>query len=179
MKTELEQIKDIISTFNAFEYAEILVQTEKKHSSVTQLNIKTNKSKAVVLDYEDYMKQVWSTKKEVALEECIEASRNSKLNEYAKLIQMYTGWIQNGRLFVLNKAEKFVSFIYEIKKDGYTLNAKPKTVICKTHYNPLNVDCIEENISAKHLSETIINGGYEISKDEKYLIKECDKLINV
>ncbi len=130
------------------------------------------------------MTQYWGSGKNPTFEQSVEASRRSKLDQYAKDISMYTGWVKNGKIFVLNKKEKFVSFLYEITRAGHSLDSKPKTISLRTHYNPRNVDCVEQHIWAKRFPidasfkvSPMTNDEYEISTDEKKLIKQCDKLI--
>lgn len=173
---KLQHIQWILDSYSAFEYAEIRLEQERNNFSLCTMNTSTGEVKETKPEYYEYMKQTWHYKDSPPLEECIENSRNSKLMEYAKMLKMWTGFIENGKLFVLNKKEKFVSFIYEIEKDGIGLSAKPISVIAKTHYNPKKVDCIEDVFNAKYLSSEIEKELYDISKDEKALINECNVL---
>lgn len=176
MRTELEYIEYIITNHTAMMYAEIMLGKEKNSCEGTHYNLATHTVTTIDMTYKEYMTQAWSTKNKATLEECIEASRISKLNHYAKMIEMYTGWVKNGKLFVLNKKEKFVSFLYELKRESESLDSPIKSVIIRTNYNPLKVDCIEDNINPKYLSKQISDENYDISQNELQLIEDCNKL---
>ena len=47
-----------------------------------------------------------------------------------------------------------------------------------THYNPLNVDCIEQSVSNNQFFKEL-ESRFEISANEEMLIKECDELIKM
>lgn len=174
----LNNIKNIIESFTAKEYADFMIEEEKVNFSLTTFNSSTGEAKEEKPEYYEYMRQTWHWEEKPTLEACVENSYISKLNQYADFVKMYTGWVKNGKLFVLNKEEKFVSFIYDIKKDGGTLDAKPVSAVLYTHYNPLNVDCIEESIAHEHIFNQLFGDGkYDISTDEHQLIGECELLI--
>lgn len=151
--TSLSAIKQIISTKTAFQYADEMLKLEKENSK----------------DYYESMRAMWSGKDNPTLEECIEASRMSKLNRYAEAIKLYTGWISNGKVFVLDKEDKIVYFLYNKRSDGVTE--------LYNHFNPLNVDRISEHVNSKCLSEYIVTGKYDVSADEEAIIGECLNLI--
>lgn len=176
---QLDVITEIITNYTPFSYAEKMLEKEKANFSLTIMNGISGEIKHVRPDdYYEYMRQTWHWEEKPPLEECIEKSRMSKLEAYANAIKMYTGWVKNGKLFVLNRKEKFVSFLYEVVKDGNNLDSKPQTVSLHAHYNPLNVDCFEESMSHKYLFDQVVNGGhYDISTDENRMITECDLLI--
>jgi hypothetical protein len=179
MKTQLKYIEEIITNYSAVKYAEIMLEKEKENFTLLEYNTQIGKTKETKPSYYEYMKQMWHWKDNPPIEECVEASRLSKLNKYAEMVQMYSGWIKNGRLFVLNKKEGFVSFLYKLEKEGYTLNSKIRTVVIRTNYNPKGVDCIEDNINPKYFSEMISDEHYDISKNEKELNDLCDQLCAV
>ena len=176
MKTQLQYIKEIITNHTAVQYAEMMLEKEKKNCTIHIFNASTRKVIQKNMNYYEYMKQTWHWEDNPPIEECIEASRISKLNEYAEAVQMYSGWIKNGKLFVLNKREAFVSFIYKIDKESLMRDSKIKSVIVRTNYNPREVDCIEESLNPRYFSEMISDEHYDISKNEKELNALCDKL---
>lgn len=179
MELQLNNIKDIITNFTATQYAEMMVQKEKENFCLTTINTSTGAVKEEKPEYYEYMRQTWHWEEKPSLEACIESSYISKLNQYAEAVKMYTGWVRNGKLFVLNKEEKFVSFLFGVVKDGDNLDSKPVSARLYTHYNPLNVDCIEESIAHEHIFNQLFgdNSKYDISTDEHQLIGECELLI--
>lgn len=174
--TELQRIETIITNYTATEYADMMIQREKENFSLTVLDTNTNTIKQVDCDYYEYMRQMWHWEENPPLEKCIENSYISKLQDYAELTSTYAGFIKNGRLFVLNKKEKFVSFLYNTTKDSARLSAKPKNIELKTNYNPNKVDCISETLKASYFDKLIQNGDFIVSKDGKELNELCDKL---
>jgi len=178
MNLQLNNIKDIITKFTATQYAEMMVQQEKENFCLTTFNTSTGEVKEEKPEYYEYMRQTWHWEEKPSLEACIESSYISKLNQYAEAVKMYTGWVKNGKLFILNKEEKFVSFLFGVVKDGCNLNSKPVLAELHTHYNPLNVDCLEESVSHEHIFNQLFGDGkYDISTDEHQLIGECELLI--
>lgn len=178
MELQLHIIKNLISTYTAFEYAEMMLEKEKDNYYVLTFNSVTGTTKESKPDYYTYMRNTWHYKEDASLESCIENSMISKLNDYAKYVSIYSGWIKHGRLFILNKKEKFVSFLYGIENENSNLNAKPKLALLYTHYNPLNVDCISESIKHEYLLNEILGSDYDISIDEQEMIGLCELLIN-
>jgi hypothetical protein len=176
METYLDNINKIINTYTAAQYAAVQLKLEKKNYSLHVFNYKTGEIKVEKPSYDEYMITYWGSPKSNTLEKCIEGSRMSALNDYAEKIKMYTGWVKNGKVFVLNRKDRYVSFLYEIKDTG-TLGRIPIYVSLKTNYNPKDVDSISDHMPHSTFKEKIDDGEYEISQDEKYLIKECDKLI--
>ncbi len=175
--TSLSTIKKILSTQTAIQYAESRLKDEQENYFLTTFNSSSGNFEEVKVDYYEYMRQTWHWEEKPPLQDCVEASRVSKLKEYAGMVERYYGWIKNGKLFVLNKKEKFVSFLYEVKKDGM-FQAKPTTAMLYTHYNPLDVDCIEEAVNHSYLFDGIMSDTYDISVYEGEMIKACDLLIN-
>jgi hypothetical protein len=98
---------------------------------------------------------------------CIDRFKLSCYNEYADMIKKYTGFIENGKVFVLDKDQKHIYFLY--KSDKQTANIY-------THHNPFNYDCIEAGIKAEWFNKEVISEKYIISIDEDYLITELNKL---
>lgn len=133
MQTELKYIEEIITNYTATEYADMMLKKESENFTLTTYNSKTGEMKETKPSYHEYMRQTWHYNISATLEECIESSRISKLNQYAEFITMYSGWIKNGRLFVLNKKEGFVSFLYKLEKEDFTLNSKVRSVRVRTN----------------------------------------------
>lgn len=177
----LKHIIDTITNYTAIQYADMMLDRERVANNKLHLfNVKTGSHKEQEIPYIEYMKSTWGYNGSEDLESCIERSRVSKLKEYAHYIVLYTGFIKNGRVFVLNKKEKFVSFLWDIRNGDKLQSSnghKVGVTDLYTHYNPLNVDCISESVSSIHLFDKIGNNDYEISCDEKWIISECDKLI--
>lgn len=96
---------------------------------------------------------------------CIDRMRVSCYNEYAEMIKRYNGFIENGKVFVLDKEQKHIYFLY--KSDKQTANIY-------SHHNPFNYDCIEAGIKAEWFNKDVISEKYIISLDEDYLITELN-----
>ncbi len=180
---ELDAIKDIITKHTAIEYADLMIEKERSKgtNSVLTYNSKTGEYKNEMVPYEEYMQGYWGGSKDT-LEKCVQNSYVSKLNQYSKCVELYSGWIKNGGLFVLHKREKLITFLYKIEKDGYSLDAKPKNSLLYIHYNPLNVDFIETSVRHEYLfnvlTDDIWDEDYDISADEELIIKELEKIID-
>jgi hypothetical protein len=119
-------------------------------------------------NYQEMMKQCYSGKDNPTIEECEENAIRTFIYEYAKMCEIYAGWLKNGKVFILDKRDRFILALYKVDDIAH------KAI---THYNPLNVDCIEHSISNKHFFEQL-NIRFDISTNEELLIKECDFLIN-
>ena len=172
METGLQYITEVLDKLSAFEFAESRLNQEKEHTTITMLNTESGIVSSNKVSYEDYMKGTWSNKESATLEECIEESRMSALDEYAEMVDLHTGFIRNGRVFVLDKTDKIVFFLYDQHEDK-----GQKWASLYTHYNPKNIDCIETMVNSKYLFEDMEKDKYEISQDEGWIIKECHKLI--
>ncbi len=179
MQGTLKQIRDIITHKSAIQYAEEMLLEEKNNCVVATFNANTRSVTEEQVPYLEYMLTQWGKPGDL-LTACIERSRISKLERYAEYVRLYSGFYKNGGLFVLNKKEKFVSFLYETKEKHHSFSAYNEP--CKTfemlrlhiHYNPLNVDCIDETIKKDLLDRT---DQYGYSSDEEDIIRECDYLI--
>ncbi len=175
--TSLDTIKKITTYQSARDYAFARLGEEKKNCSLTTMNAASGEVKNTKPEYYEYMRQTWHWEKNPTLEACIDNSITSKMLEYAEMVKLYAGWIKNGRLFVLNKKGKYVSFLYEVKREFAFLDSKPISAMLYTHYNPLNVDCIEESVKHEYLFDGIMSDTYDISVYEEEMIKACDLLI--
>lgn len=176
----LKYIIDTITKYTAIQYAEMMLDRERiANNKLHTFNVKTGSHKEQEVPYIEYMKGTWGYSGSDSIDECIWRSRVSKLNEYAKFISLYTGFIENGKVFVLNKKEKFVSFLCSVENRGQlqTLGMQKRTAVLFTHYNPLNVDCIEECVDKQYLFNGLETNDYEMSQNESWIISECDKLI--
>jgi hypothetical protein len=120
-------------------------------------------------DYREIMKQYYSGKDNPTIQECEENALRTFISEYAKMCEIYAGWIKNGKVFILDKRDHFILALYKV--DDITHKAI-------SHYNPLNIDCIEQSTSNKHFFEQL-NIRFDISTDEELLIKECDELVKM
>jgi hypothetical protein len=168
--TSLDEIKKIITEFTPMEWASMQLEVEKENCTLTTLNTSTGKVSSTQVDYYEYMAKTWHNKDKPPITECIENSLVAKLEYFSRLVALYTGFVKTGRLFVLNKKERFVSFYFAKGHPGQNDGFSNLYV----HYNPLGIDVVEETIFNKHLSRDY----YEISTDEEALITKCDSLIN-
>ncbi len=180
---ELDAIKDIITKHTAIEYADLMIEKERSKGENDMLiyNSKTGAYSTEVVPYKEYMQNYWGNSKDT-LEKCVQNSYVSKLNRYSKCIELYSGWIDNGKLFVLHKREKLITFLYKVEKDSFKLNAKPKNALLYIHYNPLDVDFIETSVRHEYLFNGLVDDiwseEYDISADEEMIIKELEKIID-
>lgn len=165
----LQYFKEVIEGQSAIEFAEDMLESEKQASILTQLNTSTGKITEKQVPYEEYMKQSWGTEGDT-LEKCIERSKISKLNDYAEIVNYYAGFLENGKVFVLNKKEKYVCFLYAVDKEE-------NESYLYVHYNPLNVDIMSEIVDSDYLFKDIGLDMFDISTDENRMIDECNKLI--
>jgi hypothetical protein len=147
---ELDKILEIISNDSAMSFAERIMQLESQEKN-----------------YEAKMRTMWGNDTE-PLENCIERSKISYLRRYAEAVKLYTGFLQNGKVFVLDKEYKQIFFLHKSDKHVAGLY---------NHYNPLNVDCIETGISAKYFSGGVENGRYDVSQSDDDLIEELEALM--
>ncbi len=120
-------------------------------------------------DYEETMKQYYSGKDNPTIEECEENALRTFISEYAKMCEIYSGWLKNGKVFILDKRDKFILALYKVDDIAH------KAI---THYNPLNVDCVEQSTSNNQFFKEL-EIRFEISADEELLIKECDELVEM
>jgi len=156
MQTQLQIIKEVLKNHTAFSFAEEKLSAIKKGVSERNEN------------YYDYMYQVFSGAVNPTIEECEENANRQFVSEYGKCCELLTGWQKNGSLFILDRKNKFVLFLY--KKDEEKHSAV-------THYNPTNYDCFEWGMSNKRFFEGLANGEFDLSGNENDIIKECDLLI--
>ena len=151
----MKQLNQIIKTLReetAFSFAENKLETLRSQK-----------------DYSEMMKQCYSGKDNPTIEECEETALRTFISEYAKMCEIYSGWIKNGKVFILDKRDRFVLALYKVDDIAHKAIA---------HYNPLNVDCIEQSTSNNHFFKEL-EIRFEISADEKMLIKECDELVKM
>ena len=149
---QLNQIIKTLSKETAFSFAENKLEILKSQK-----------------DYGETMKQCYSGKDNPTIQECEENALRTFISEYAKMCEIYAGWIKNGKVFILDKRDRFVLALYKVDDIAH------KAI---SHYNPLNIDCIEQSTSNKHFFEQL-NIRFDISTDEELLIKECDELVKM
>jgi hypothetical protein len=99
----------------------------------------------------------------------VDRLRASCLRRYAMHCEVIAGFIECGKVFVINRADKIV-FILAGNKDGIAWLIP--------HYNPLNVDCVEQRTSVDHIFKNTGSGIWDFSKDEDKLISELDAMLN-
>lgn len=140
METTLQNIEKFLAEYTPMQYA------KKRVESLTDMDL-------------DILYSAENTKgeklKDIAFSEC--------LKQYAENVIVLAGFFEMGKVFVLNKREKYISFIAQEDK-------KKKTITLVTNYNPYGVDCIEENMSADRLF--MDTDRHEFSLNEARLIKE-------
>ena len=157
MDTQLKLIIDVLKNKTAFSFADEKLSQVKKGV----LERKEN--------YYDYMYQVFSGSENPTLDECEINAKAQYVSEYARCCDLFTGWIKNGSIFILDRRNKFVLFLYQ--KD----NIRHKAI---TNYNPLNYDCYEWSMPNKQFFKGLETGEFDLSKNENDIINECNKLIN-
>lgn len=172
MKTVLEEIQYILLHYTAIEYANMMLKREKEASTLTVWDKGNVYQKKV--PYEKFMQETWGTGN-MTMKALIERSKDAKLNQYAGYIDLLTGFNKSGKVFVLNKKEKVVSFLY----GEYNNNEDKKFAKLHVHYNPLNVEYIFQHISSDYLFKNMENEEYDMSQMEGHIIKECDSLIGI
>lgn len=96
--------------------------------------------------------------------------RASCYRRYSMHCEVMAGFIECGKVFVLNRNDKIVFFLAG-NKDGIAWLIP--------HYNPLNVDCIEQRTSVDHIFKNEANGIWDFSKDENKVIAELDNILNL
>jgi hypothetical protein len=149
----LEQIEFTLKNYSAISFAETKLQAEKD---------------APNRDYYTYMRNCYSGKDNPTIEECEQNAFSQFINEYKKCCDIYAGWIDNGKVFILDKRDMVVLFLY--KKNDVAHSSV-------VHYNPLNVDLVEQSCPNNHFFKEFENGRYDMSTKEDLLIKECDELV--
>lgn len=150
--TELKRIIKTLRDYTAFSFAE---------TKLDNLRCEEN--------YQEMMKQYYSGKDNPTIEECEENAIRTFVSEYAKMCEIYAGWLKNGKVFILDKRDKFILALYKVDDIAHSAIA---------NYNPLNVDCIEQSVSNNQFFKELENR-FEISADEEMLIKECDELVKM
>lgn len=175
---KIQQIEKILNDYTTFSYAYMLLEQEKNQIKHHVTIFDGNSSYEEEVSYEDYMRINWGCKNDDILFDCRERSRMSKMNEYRDLLDKYCGWVKHGRIYVLNKKEMFVSFLFgEVPETNLldNMSGLGKRLQLCTHYNPLKVDCIEQTVKP-----TIVHDSkkYKLSTIEKELVEECEKLIS-
>ena len=103
------------------------------------------------------------------IKECEENAIRTFVSEYSKMCEIYSGWLKNGKVFILDKRDKFILALYKVDDISHS---------AIVNYNPLNVDCIEQSVSNNQFFKELENR-FEISADEEMLIKECDELVKM
>lgn len=112
------------------------------------------------------MKDVFSGKDNPSIDECEKAAYCQYVSEYAECCNIYKGWIENGYLFILDRRDRVVSFLY--KKDDTHHGAV-------VHFNPFSVDLIEYT-HRNDLFFSELGKRFELSKNEMELMDECSNL---
>jgi len=143
-----------------------IIETLKEHTAISYADEKLQNLRRQE-DYQEIMKQCYSGKDNPTIDECWENATVAFVSEYQKMSEIYAGWLKNGKVFILDKRDRFVLALYKVDDIAH------KAI---THYNPMNVDCIEQSISNKHFFEQL-NVRFDISTNEELLIEECDLLI--
>lgn len=158
MKNKIEYINKLLKTHTAFSFA------EEKLSDIKKGCIERKE------DYRDYMYDVFSGSVNPIIKECEQNAIHQFVLEYAKLCQVLIGFLVNGSVFILDRKNKFVSFLYEHRKGMYS---------AMTYYNPTNYDCLEWCNEEEVFIGKIQSEEFILSKNENDIIKECDLLIGL
>lgn len=150
--TELKRITKTLRDYTAFSFAENKLD-----------NLRHDEN------YQEMMKQCYSGKNNPTIKECEENAIRTFISEYAKMCEIYAGWLKNGKVFILDKRDRFVLALYKVDDISHSAIA---------NYNPLNVDCIEQSVSNNQFFKEL-ETRFEISENEEMLIKECDELVKM
>lgn len=148
----LDQIVFTLKNYSALSFAETKLAAIKENCKKRNEN------------YHSYMSDLFSGN----IEECEQLAIIQYINEYKKCCEIYAGWIANGKVFILDRRDKLVLFLY--KKDKTTHSAV-------VHYNPLNVDLIEYSCPNFQFFKDFEAGRYDVSVNEDLIIKECAELL--
>lgn len=150
--TELKRIIKTLRDYTAFSFAENKLDNLRREEN-----------------YQEMMKQCYSGNDNPTIKECEENAIRTFVSEYSKMCEIYLGWLKNGKVFILDKRDKFILALYKVDDISHSAIA---------NYNPLNVDCIEQSVSNNQFFKELENR-FEISADEEMLIKECDELVKM
>jgi len=145
-----------------------IIETLKKETAFSFAETKLDNLRREE-NYQEMMKQCYSGNDNPTIKECEENAIRTFVSEYAKMCEIYAGWLKNGKVFILDKRDKFILALYKVDDIAQ---------LAITHYNPLNVDCIEQSVSNNQFFKEL-EVRFEISTDEKLLIKECDELVKM
>jgi len=148
----LDQIIFTLKSYSAITFAESKLQAERDTPN---------------RDYPAYMRNTYSGKDCPTILECEENAFIQFINEYKKCCEIYAGWLKNGKVFILDRRDKLVLFLY--KRDDVSHSSV-------VHYNPLNVDLVEQSCPNNHFFKEFENGRYDMSNNEDLIIKECAEL---
>lgn len=155
MQTVLEYIKTTIEQHTALSFAEQMLSMAKMQFSTTE-------------SYYDYLYHLFSNDPSPTIEEL----EGQLIDTYAKLyvnyVKMLEGWKSHGSLFVLDKRNNLVMFIFNI--DDVTHDAY-------VHYNPTKFDCIKWSMPNNTFFKGVEDDDFVLSKDETEMIRECDARI--
>lgn len=148
----LDQIVFTITNYSAITFAETKLKCERDDNHK---------------DYYAHMRSCYSGEENPTIEKCEQNALLQFIREYSKCCEVYAGWVANGKVFILDRRDNVVLFLY--KKDDISHSAL-------VHYNPLNIDLIEQSCPNNHFFKEVEAGRYDISINETLIIKECDQL---
>ena len=168
----ISEILDIIKERTPYSYAYWRMHCDMKNPIVHVFNSGTGDHTQKKVSYEEYLQTNFG-KPGDSIEVCKNRCVVSYLEDYAYLINLYTGWVNNGKLFVLNTQEKYISFLFEKAK----IAESPSIIKLHTNYNPLGVDCIEQSMPVFQYQKLIDSQHLVQDTDENKLIQLCDELI--
>jgi hypothetical protein len=143
----LQDIEKFLSTQSAQRFTDIIVSEISEEDLYAGYSKSNDEPKEIVID----------------------RLRTSCFRRYATHCEVLAGFIECGKVFVINRADKIV-FILAGNKGGMAWLIP--------HYNPLNVDCIEQRTSVDHIFKNTGSDLWGFSKDEDKIIAELDALLN-
>lgn len=169
--TALYQMNLIIHNQTAWEFAEHQLAKEKENPVLLVGNMSTGTLQTTErkVSYLEYMRETWGNETDT-LKDCIVRSRNSKLQQYAKIIEVYTGWINNGCKYVFDVREGIIYALFNVDLGG-TLAGEPRKVELYTNYNPFNHDCTEASMGYTVYKKALEKGDMIEGTNEDKLIK--------
>jgi hypothetical protein len=144
----LQDIENFISTQSALRFADIIEIEKLKDKSglYEEYSIDGSELESIIVD----------------------RLRVSCLHRYKTHIEAYAGFIECGRVFVLNRADKILFFLAG-NEDGVAWLIP--------HYNPLSVDVIEQRTSNNEIFHQPSREIWDFSKDEERMINELNSLL--
>lgn len=148
MNTTLKDIKRFITTQSAYKFFQIIAsELSQDKEKLYDMYAKSNDEDLLVV---------------------MERLEVSCMDKYKEHLVVYAGFIENGKVFVLNKKHKILFFL------AGSENGNARLI---PNYNPLNVDIIEASYQIDQILGNSSEDVWVVSKNEEELIITLDKII--